>query len=35
MDNREFIKNILLQNYNDSIVEDILKGYKSKYRCSS
>lgn len=31
MDNREFIKNILLQNYNDSIVEDILKGYKSKY----
>ena len=31
MDNREFIKSILLQNYNDSIVEDILKGYKSKY----
>ena len=31
MDNREFIKNILLQNYNDSIVEDIIKGYKNKY----
>lgn len=31
MDNREFIKNILLQTYNDSIVEDIIKGYKNKY----
>lgn len=31
MDNKEFIKNRLLKDYEESVVENILTGYKNKY----
>lgn len=31
MDNKEFIKNRLLKDYEESVVENILAGYKNKY----
>ena len=31
MNNKEFIKNRLLKDYEESVVENILTGYKNKY----